>query len=195
MGLLKCIRRLAGKPHQFSGRTAVRHGLLAWLFIMLTLPAIPARAASENQVKAAFLYNFAKFVEWPSPVEGSEAKPFVIGVVGESPIADLLPALIRSELIKGRAVEVRHYRTGDELSQCQVVFVSRRQNGKDIQRSLAGRAILTVGETESFLAEGGMIQFVMVEQTVRFDVNVAAANQVGLKVSSRLLAVARKVAE
>ncbi|HXU76313.1 MAG TPA: YfiR family protein [Methylomirabilota bacterium] len=195
MGLLKRIRRLAGNPHRFSGRTAVRHGLLAWLFIILTLPAIPARAASENQVKAAFLYNFAKFVEWPSPVEGSEARPFVIGVVGESPIADLLPALIRSELIKGRAVEVRHYRAGDELSQCQVVFVSRGQNGKDIQRSLAGRAILTVGETESFLAEGGMIQFVMVEQTVRFDVNVAAANQVGLKVSSRLLAVARKVAE
>lgn len=191
---LKRISRSARKPRRFSPRPAARPWL-AWLFLIITFAALPARAASENQVKAAFLYNFAKFIEWPSAVEGTDARPFRIGVVGESPIADLLPALIRDERIKGRAVEVLHYRAGADLSQCQVVFVSREQNGKDLQRSLAGRAILTVGETENFLAEGGMIQFVMVEQTVRFDVNVAAANHVGLKVSSRLLAVARKVAE
>ena len=153
------------------------------------------RAPSEYEVKAAFLYNFAKFVEWPAASFKGDTTPFVLGIVGEDPFGSTLSALVEREQVKGRPVEIRRYHEGEDFAGCHLLFISRSEAARLSQLlPLAEKhSVLTVSEHPDFLSQGGMINFALVKQSVRFDINKKATTQAGLKISSKLLAVARAV--
>ena len=149
---------------------------------------------SEYTVKAAFLYNFAKFVDWPVSPEkaGSTDSLFTIGVFGKTPITDELAKSTEGKLIHGKSVKVGIRDSIEELRQCDVVFFgklpeARRRAALD---SLDRHAVLTVGESDAFLDEGGMIRFIMVDDMVRFEIAASTAARAGLLVSSRLMRLA-----
>jgi len=175
---------------------------LRWLVltgcaISLAPGAAPGQGAAptESQVKAAFLYNFANFVEWPEADNGASTSSVVFCVIGETPVAADLDAALRGRKIHNREPEVRRFRSLRELGGCQVLFVSAEEGPRlrQILGATEGLAMLTVGETERFAKMGGMVNFYTEESRVRFEINVEETREVGLSVSSRLLRLARLV--
>jgi hypothetical protein len=149
--------------------------------------------ASELEVKAAMLYNFIKFVEWPQQT----GSPLVIGVGGSSSFAGVLANTVSDRTVQGRPIVVRQTAGAAEMRSCHVVFIA----GHDPARGMAAiealrkNPILTVGETPEFARRGGMIGFVIVDNRTNFEINLEAALRGGLKVSSKLLRLATVVKE
>jgi hypothetical protein len=164
--------------------------LLALMGNMLTAQ-VQAQSADEYRVKAAFIFNFAKFVEWPN--DGfSDGSALVVGVVGDDPFGGALDRL-NGNAINGRSLRIKRFRRGDDLRGCQILFISNsegRNLGK-ILDSIKGTSILTIGETSQFNQSGGMIRFVIQDDKVRFEINAHAARQARLRVSSKLLALSK----
>ena len=150
------------------------------------------REVAEHEVKAVFLLNFVRFVEWPAQA-GSRVEPFYICILGDEPFDFTLDRLVTQEAVNGRPIEIRRLRRWQEP--CQMLFVSRSE--QDVFRTLrrVGPGVLTVGEEPGFLRDGGMINFVLENRRVRFDVNRRAAEAAGLRISSQLLSVARTVSQ
>jgi YfiR/HmsC-like len=147
----------------------------------------------EYQVKAAFLLNFTKFVEWPQ-TESSSSQPFSICLVGDDPFQGALERTVEGETVNGRKLSVQRLSSAQAIPPtCQIVFAGAQEKGFSRALTTLGSGILTVGEGDHFLKEGGMIAFVLENRRVRFDVNQHAAVAAGLKVSSKLLNVARSV--
>lgn len=151
--------------------------------------------APEHQVKAAFLYKFLAFVEWPSQAFERADSPLVIGVLGADAFADELVAMVADRAVRGHPLEARKIRRGDSLAEFHVLFVGRSDSAAlpGLLGSAKNRPLLTVTESDEALAHGSTINFVVVDNKVRFDVALGPAEQRNLKISSRLLAVARKV--
>lgn len=158
-------------------------------------PSAQANLPNEYQVKAAFLYNFAKFVEWPPEAFQSEKAPVTFCVFGHDPFGSALDEVIRGKTINSRELLVRRTNELPDLKACHLVFVSGRENQRqsEIINSLKGSSALVVGESEDFAERGGGIQFFLEENKIRFSVNVDAVQRAGLKVSSKLLSLARIV--
>ncbi|MGD0362371.1 MAG: YfiR family protein [Bryobacteraceae bacterium] len=152
-----------------------------------------AEEASEYQVKAAFLFNFTKFVEWQAAAFAAPDSPIVICILGDDPFGTVLEQTVAGEVVNGRKVAVRRMKQAPPPKSCQVVFAGRP--GKEVLKLLPGLGpgVLTVGEGENFVRGGGMIAFVLENRRVRFDINQAAAENAGIKLSSRLLSVAKSV--
>jgi hypothetical protein len=151
--------------------------------------------APEYRVKAAFVYKFGDYIEWPASAFADAGSPLNIGVIGADALADELARVSAGRTIGGRAVKVRRLRPGDPLAGLQMIFIGR-SSGAQLAAMLGaskGLPALTVTESEDGLKLGSMINFVVVADKVRFDVGLAAAEASRLKISSRLLAVARKV--
>jgi len=148
--------------------------------------------AGEYQVKAAFLYNFAKFVEWPPDALPNEHSPIVIGILGEDPFGHVLDETVLGKSVNGHELQVTRAKAVQDLKGCQIIFVSssERKRLPEILANLRGADVLTVGDTEGFAPSGGIIQFTLRENRVRLMVNVEAAERARLKISSRLLALA-----
>ena len=146
----------------------------------------------EYRVKAAFLLNFTKFVEWPDSA-GTSDSPLSICIWGKDPYGGALEKTIDGEVVGSRKLKVERFSQLPAPSACRVVFVSSSE--KDIPRTLSniGPGVLTVGEGDRFVRDGGMIGFVIVGGHVRFDINQKAATEAGLKLSSKLLSVARSI--
>ena len=162
--------------------------LLALLAPMQAAPPSP----NEYAVKAVFVYNFCRFIDWPRQAFDSPAEPFIIGIVGEDPFGALLAEAIQGEFYRGRPIQVRHFRGPGDIGTCHLLFVSQT-NAADLDAilaSVAGRNVLTVGETESFLDRGGMIALIAEQNRVRLRINPASLRTVNLSVSSKLLQVA-----
>jgi len=151
--------------------------------------------ASEYEVKAAFVYNFARFVSWPVEEFRSSEEDFVIGVLGADPFGAVLDDLVESKKVGGSDLAVRRFPSVDALGPCQVLFVTSAENGRlgEVLGMLGESAVLTVGEAEGFLEQGGMINLRLEEQKVRFEINAGAADKAGLKISSQLLKLAIRV--
>jgi hypothetical protein len=148
-----------------------------------------AQAVGEYPIKAAFLYNFTLFVEWPA--EALNAGSFVIGVVGDDAFADVLADTVRTKTVHGNRVEVRRLTVVDDLRNCLLVFVSAGADRRNtVPRRTRGSPILTVGETADFLQDGGVIRFLIENAQLRFQLNVEAATEGRLAISSRLRAIA-----
>src|SRR5579885_613099 len=169
------------------------------IFILLLLSVAGARAQEsrppEYDVKAAFLLNFAKFVEWPTNAFADAQAPLVIGVLNSDPFRGSLQAIVAGRKIGGRPVTVRILHTPAEATNCHVLFIPAAAQ-KQIPAALeaARRArVLTVGETPGFCEAGGMIDFVIENHQVHFDINNKAAQAAGLKISSKLLTLARRL--
>jgi hypothetical protein len=149
---------------------------------------------SEYQMKAAFLYNFAKFVEWP-PASLPANDPLVIGVLGSDPFDGALENTIRNKTIEGHPVTVRRLKSISEVKTCHVLFISSSEKKRwpEISEALAGSCVLTVSENwDHFTEAGGMIYFFMDDRHVCFDINVEAARRASLQISSKLILLRKK---
>ena len=170
--------------------------LLAALLGSGVLCEVRAQApAAEYQVKAAFLYKFLSFVDWPADVFERPDSPLVIGVLGADSLADELTAVVAERTAHGRRVAARKLRPGEPVTGLHVLFVGRTDSGRlpGLLDSAKGQPLLTVTESDEAFARGSAINFVLVDNKVRFDVAPRAAELGNLKISSRLLGVARKV--
>lgn len=170
--------------------------LVSWLCALPGISAAWAQAGAapgEYQVKAAYVFKFLNYVDWP-PEQTPEA-PLRIGVIGARALADELSAIAASRTVNGRAVQVRRLRAGETTTDLNVLFVARSEDARlaDIVASIKDRATLVVTESAEAPAFGSAINFVVVDDKVRFDVAPQAFERAHLKVSARLLTVARKV--
>jgi hypothetical protein len=147
----------------------------------------------ESQVKAAFLLNYTKFTEWPPAAFAGPAAPISICVLADNGFDRALEQMIEGEIVDGRRVALQRIKQAPAPKSCQVLFLSSSPKGDSAILASVGPGVLTVGEGESFLHEGGMVAFVVENRRVRFDINQTAAEKAGLKLSSRLLSVARSV--
>jgi hypothetical protein len=149
---------------------------------------LEAGAVSDTKVKAAFLFNFTKFVTWPA---GSGQ--LVIGIAGDDAFADVVTETIRGRSVNGRELQTRRLTDGADPAGCQVVFVAtaRPHDALEWLQRLRG-PVLTVGETVQFLRDGGMVRLYVENNTVRFQINQKNAEAAGLKISSQLLALAAR---
>jgi uncharacterized protein DUF4154 len=178
---------------------AVMRGYLAVLAGVAFALASPATvraegAASEYDVKAAFLYNFTKFVEWPPSAFQSDRSPLRLCVLGDDPFGESLRALAGEELA-GRKLFVLGAGSMADPAGCQILFVSRSESGRlrEILAAVRGDPVLTVGDTKGFLEQGGIINFIREGSKVRFEINHQSAEQAGIKISSKLLRLATRV--
>lgn len=168
---------------------------LAWALAAL-LPWVCAAAAegptvSADQVKAAFVYNFAKFVEWPADTFKDASEPIVVGIVGDGRFGEILDHTLHGKLVQGHPVTVRHF-PDSRVERCQILVIADERSA-DVLSRLGATATLTVGDGSDFTRAGGMIAFAVEDRRVRFDVNLEALRRAQLKPSSQLLKVARVV--
>jgi hypothetical protein len=163
----------------------------AVLFLAVALEADEATSV-EYALKAAFLLNFTKFVEWPSSSFPDGEAPFVIGVLGEDPFKDLLDSAMAGRTVGKRKIAVRRIKGTEEAAACHILFValSEEKGRPEIRKALAGKAILTVAELPDFAEKEGIIQFLRQGNKIRLKVNVDNARAAGLKISSNLLRLA-----
>jgi hypothetical protein len=172
--------------------------IVCWFFFNVFPGALWLNGESvEYPVKLAFLYNFAKFVEWPADSYSSPGAPLSICIVGHDPFSLDLEGELRTRKAWGHPVEVLTLRPADTLSTCHMVFipVTEKDEGGKILRSLTGSSTLTVGETEGFAATGGVINLTVEKSEVHFEVNRLAADRAHLKISAKLLSLARIITE
>jgi len=149
----------------------------------------------EYPVKLAFLYNFTKFVEWPDDSYRSPGSPLVICIVGNDPFSPDIEGELRTRMVGAHPIEVRSLRTSDILSVCHMVFVpvTAEDQATKVVRGLNGSSTLTVGETEGFAVRGGIINLTTEGSKLHFEVNLLAADRAGLKISAKMLALAKIV--
>jgi hypothetical protein len=147
----------------------------------------------EYLIKAAYLYHFAMFVDWPADAFTGRDSPIVIGIVGNDPFGPAIDDTVRDKRIDGRPLVVKRLDWAQDLRQCHILFVADGSRIADIVRRVGGLSVLTVGETEDLGRHGAVINFRIEDNRVRFDINVDAAKRSRLTISSKLLNLARIV--
>lgn len=176
-------------------RRSLWSSLIVFLCWIAAAPGITAAAAdepaAEYQIKAAFLYKFGSYVEWPDEAGGDA---FTIAVTGADDLAAYLADMVRGRRLNGKPIEVRTLEPGETAPDIQVLFVGKSVQGamSSILSGFRGRPVLTVTEADT---AGGIINFVVVNNRVRFDIALGSAEQRKLRISARLLEVARQVVE
>lgn len=188
------------KPVRSCGARGSRALLVVLLGILWVVAPVRAQEGREleYEVKAAFLVKFAMFVQWPTNVLATEVQaPLVVGILGEDPFGPKFDQSIKNERVQGRAVEIRRAQKASELLECQIVFVCASEAGrfKEVLAAFKAHSILTVADVPGFAGRGGMIGFFKETGKVRFEINTTAIERAGLKVSSKLLQVGRRIAE
>lgn len=181
-----------GRSGLLSQLTAV---LLAGFLIGVSRGQAQQPKPTVYDVKAAYLYNFGKFVEWPAKVTSGNNESFTICVLGKDPFGASLDATIAGEAIDGKSVLAKRISKPQEALNCRVLFISSSEDAqlKDILATLERTSVLTVSDMSQFTRRGGMIQFVDEANRVRFEVNLTVAERAGLTLSSQLLKVAISV--
>jgi hypothetical protein len=145
-------------------------------------------------VKAAFLFHFAQFVEWPREVLDVGGAPLTYCTVGEDPFQGALEATLNGKRIDTHPLQVRHFKQIQDVQGCQVLFIGTQKKPiADLLAALESSPVLTVGDSEHFVEQGGMIGFCLEDKKMRFEINLRAAENAKLKVSARLLALAKDV--
>ena len=198
---------MRGKGRSQRGEEALLsaglRGLRIILAVLVMLPQIgsawpvAAQASSPNEyaVKAAFLFHFGQFVEWPERAFQNANSPVVYCTIGEDPFHGALDETLKGKTIDARDLQVRHLKDGSEAQGCHVAFIGKtgKRRVTDELASLGSNPVLTIGETEEFAKNNGMIAFCMEENKIRFNINLGAAEKANLKISARLLTLAKTV--
>lgn len=168
--------------------------IAAGLVVLFFSIAAPAQVAQEQAVKAGFLLNFARFVEWPETAFRSGNQLVLCLLAGTDPVGAALEPL-NGKVVTGRPIELRRIEAGDPLKTCHILFVSNSEKRRldAIIAEVRGAPVLLVSEIDNFLELGGMIQLVALDSRVQFEINLTAATKGGLTVSSKLLKVAASV--
>ncbi len=170
-------------------------GIFAVLALSVLAARIRASAPTEYQVKAAYLYNFGLFVQWPSPRAAQSDAAFTICVLGVDPFGKALDKVLAGQTIGSESAVARRISDPQDALGCRILFISASEetNVKQLLSSLGKSSVLTVSDMSKFVERGGMIQFVLVNNRVRFEVNLAAAGRSGLTLSSQLVKLAVRV--
>lgn len=170
--------------------------LMALLLFCLPWRTDSAEAVPSYHVKAAFIYNFIKFIEWPTTAFKDSRTPYIVGVLGKDPFGSDLKNTMSDKTINGRPILVRSV-TDPEIGKCHALFISssERRRLKSILDQAKGAPVLTIGETEEFAQMGGIINFVIEDNKVRFQINIEAAKRADLKIHSTLLNLAKVIRE
>ncbi|HYG35908.1 MAG TPA: YfiR family protein, partial [Clostridia bacterium] len=128
----------------------------------------------EYQLKAVFLYRFTQFVDWPPTAFSSQDSPIIIGVLGRDPFGGYLEAAVRNERVRNRLLAIQHHQRIQDAMNCHLLFISPSEQARQekVLADLKARSILTVGETEGFARDGGMIQFITEQNRIRFRINL-----------------------
>ncbi len=152
-------------------------------------------ASLEYQVKAAYLLNFTRYVEWPSHAFEAPTDPVRVCVLGRDPFDGVLDATLRGKTTQGRPLALRRVRSSADAAGCHLIFISREtwRTLGELPRTLRSSGRLTVGESSEFAQAGGVIGFVIQDEAVRFVVNAEARDRAGLRISSRMLSLAAAV--
>lgn len=178
---------------RFGSMRWVIAGVLAFTGSLFPADSTAAEPTLEYGVKATFLLNFTKFIEWPPTAFANPDSPLGICILGKDPFGRVLDDIVHGEAVNGHKLIVR--RTGEPPPRqaCQILFVDPGLSDQARIIESLGSGVLTVGEGDRFIREGGMIAFVVNNRRVRFEINQAAAEKGALKLSSKLLSVARAV--
>jgi len=168
---------------------------IAALVLVAAVPVLAGRQASERDIKAAFLYHFAQYVEWPDTAFVSSSSPFVLGVAGDDGFLPAISSAVADKSVAGHRIVVRSLRTPADARACHMVFLMASQASRPaaMLEALDALPVLAVGDTPGFAAAGGTIAFVIDDGRVSFRINTAAARRAGLKISSKLLRLAEIV--
>jgi hypothetical protein len=185
-----------GRPRRVAACRRV--ALLALVVLTRTeLNAIEIRGklTREYDLKAAFLFNFAHFIEWPADTFASPNTPIIIGVLGDDPFGPILDKIVEGETVQNRKLVIKRSRQVDDLKDCQVLFISKSEKDRvpQILASLDDASVFTVGEMEGFAQHGGVTNFFLQGKRVRFEINLEAARRRGLKISAQLLDLGSEV--
>ena len=180
-------QKLIARIRTFAG------GLAFLLLLGVSTQAQPV--PREFQVKAAFLFHFAQFVEWPPTAFAASNSPLCIGVLGNNVFGAAIEETVRGETIQKRRLTVRHFRQWKDVKDCHLLFVSNSETARtdEILANLKTQPILTVSDLDSFTRRGGMIRFYRQGPQLRFEINSEAAKDAGLKLSSQLLSLGKIV--
>ena len=169
-------------------------GLIACLGLVFITGHVAGDEVSmpEYQVKALFLLNFIKYVDWPQGSFADAGTPVIIGVYGEDRFGDALKKAVQGKIISGRRIIVQSLGKSDATAKCNILFISDSEKTHlgEILNKIKGLPVLTVGESGLFLEQGGIINFVNKEGKIRLEINLDSARQANLQISSKLLSVA-----
>ena len=154
-----------------------------------------SKTVSEYQVKAVFLYNFTKFVNWPADADSSIKASFVIGIVGEDPFRAILENTVGEERVQDHPIVIQRFRSDETVTNCNILFIARSEKDrvKAVLEQVKGRAILTVADTPQAAEQGVMINLSLVEGSVKMEINQTAVESAGLQISAKVLSLARIV--
>jgi hypothetical protein len=172
-----------------------------WCATAITVTALcaPAPLAAQNattaEVKAAFLYNFARFTEWPADAFGETSAPFVIAISGDEVLRQTIDYLTRGKVISGRPVQTRNVTEPADVASAQILYIGGHslERAPDLLKEAGRLPVLTIGDSERFCENGGMIAFLIERNRVRFEIQFDATEQARLKVSSRVLSLAKAI--
>ncbi len=161
------------------------------LALLLAMPAA-AEVSPEYKLKAAFLFNFTKFVDWPPEVFADPTSPLIIGVLGDDPFGGALEEVIGGRTANGHPLAVHRARRVEDLKNCHVLFICSSEKSRQVEiiASLKGSAVLTVSDSDEFLAHGGMIKVTLVDRKPHLEIDAAIAERAGLKIQAQLLGLA-----
>jgi YfiR/HmsC-like len=172
-------------------------GIAATLMVLLaaTLDAAAPTTAGEYHLKAVFLFNFAKFVEWPPQAFGDAHDPFIICLAGANPFGSFLDDEVRGQTVRGRPISIRGVSNPRDARTCQILFVpaSEHKRERGILDSLQGASVLTVGDADDFTTAGGIVQFKQIDARIHIEIVPEAAERANLRISARLLSLATLV--
>ena len=177
----------------FRSKTTSWISLFFSLAVLMCVPQAGSQPPSaEYRLKAVFLFNFAQFVEWPPESFQSPDAPLVIGILGTDPFGKFLDETVQGEVVQGRKLEIKRFRSVEEVVACQILFVSTSEtaNYENIFRYLGSKPILTVGDSPEFAIRGGMVRFLTESNKIRLRINLDPVRAAKLTISSKLLRVA-----
>jgi len=197
------VERVRGRPGALSGEGASYPAWPAWVallicgFFLVAPSPVTAQNEDDNEyrLKLAFIYNFAQFTQWPPEAFRNPAAPLMVCVVGQNPFHGEIEQSLRGRTVGDHPLEIKGLKSDDTFKGCQMLFVraSERRMEPTILAALRGSSTLTVGEAKGFAESGGVINFVLEENRLRFEVNLDAATRSRVKISSKVLALARIV--
>jgi len=161
----------------------------------LCVASSTGRKASEDRVKAAFIYNFARYVTWPDPDGGPDDDALTVGILGDDSFAAALDKAAAGKVVKGQRIVVSRLRSLDDVAGCQMLFLAASKSHclEDVLAKASDSHVLVVGDAKGLAQRGAAINFFVQRKRVRFEINRKAAKRAGLKISARLLRVARVV--
>jgi hypothetical protein len=160
--------------------------------LAVTLAGADRTPVGEYQLKAVFLFNFAKFVEWPPQVFGDPRDPFTICVAGSNPFGSSLDDEVRGKTVANRPISIRTVSHPQEVRKCQILFVPAAEHKREhgLLEALQGASVLTVGDDDDFTSNGGIVQFKLVDARIHIEIVPEAAERANLRISSKLLSLA-----